>query len=80
MVARELEHQPVELLGRHARLDLGGQHVEALGHQLPGPAHALEGGRAVELDLAGFAQRRERRIDIGHGSSRPCRLLAAVGR
>ena len=44
-----------------------GQHVEAFGDQLPGLAHAFEGVRAVKLDLAGFAERRDGGVDVGHG-------------
>ena len=50
-----------------ARRDLGGKHVETLGCQPPSLAHAGEGGRAVNLDLSGLSQRRDRRIDVGHG-------------
>ena len=67
MIDAEFEDQPVDVLGGHARLDLADQHVEALGRQPAGLAHACEGGRAVNLDLPGFAQRRTGRIDIGHG-------------
>ena len=44
----------------------GDQHVEAFGHQLAGLAHAGEGFRAVQLDLAGLAQRRGCRVDVIH--------------
>jgi len=43
------------------------EHVEAAGGQLPGLAHAVEGGGAVDLDLAGFAERRQGGVDVGHG-------------
>ena len=48
-------------------LDLAGKHVEAFGRQPPGLAHAGEGRRAVNLDLSGLSQRRDGRIDVGHG-------------
>jgi hypothetical protein len=47
--------QLVEPVGRHARLDMLSQHVEAMRNQLPGLAHAFKGGGAVDFDLAGFA-------------------------
>ena len=40
VIHREVEHQPVDLLGRHAGPDMLGQHVEASRDQLPGLAHA----------------------------------------
>ena len=43
----------VELVGDHARDHVRGQHVQALGGQPAGPAHALEVLGAVDLDLAG---------------------------
>ena len=43
------------------------QHVEAARDQLPGLAHGLEGGGAVDLDLAGFAEGSDGGVDIGHG-------------
>ena len=67
MVHAELVDQLVDVLGGDARLDLADQHVEAFGRQPAGLAHAFEGGGAVDLDLAGLAQRRHSRIHIGHG-------------
>jgi hypothetical protein len=67
VIHRELEHEAVDMLGRHPRLHLAGQEIETFGHELPGLAHAREGLRAVELDLPGLAQRRECRIDVVHG-------------
>ena len=67
MVQRIVVHQPVDFFGRHARLDMLGQHVEAARHQLAGLAHAGEGGGAVDLDLAGFAEGRDGGVDVGHG-------------
>jgi hypothetical protein len=55
------------MIGGDAGPDLADQHIEALGGELAGLAHALEGGSAVNLDLAGLTQRRAGRIDIGHG-------------
>ena len=52
---REFEDEPVDALGGHARHDHVGQHVEALGGQPAGLAHALEGRGPVQLDLAGLA-------------------------
>src|SRR5262249_19061933 len=63
---REVENQPVDLLGRYAGPDLAVQHVEAFGGQPPRPAHALEGSRAVQLDLSGFSLRRQYRVDVAH--------------
>ena len=69
MIHRVVEHQPVDLLGRHARLDMLDQHVEAARDQLPGLAHALEGGGAVDLDLAGLAEGGDGGVDVGHGDA-----------
>ena len=44
------------------------QHVETFGDQPPGLAHALEGILAVQLDLAGFSERRGGRFNVGHGA------------
>ena len=66
MVLAELVDQAVDPFGGHSGLDLRDQHVEALGGQPAGPAHAFECGRPVDLDLPGFAQRRRRRLNIGH--------------
>ena len=68
MVAAELIDQPVDALGGDARLDLAGKYVEAFGRQRSRLAHACEGGGVVNLDLSGLAQRREGRVDIGHGA------------
>jgi len=67
VVEAEFVHQPVDTLGRDARLDFWYQHVETLGGEPPGLAHAFKGGGAVDLDLPGLAQRRGSRVDIGHG-------------
>jgi hypothetical protein len=45
------------------------QHVETFGDEPPGLAHALEGILAVQLDLAGFSERRGYRFNVGHGLS-----------
>ena len=52
MVAGELEHQIVELLGGDAGPDVRHQHVEAGGRQLAGLAHAGEGVGAMQADGA----------------------------
>ncbi len=62
----EFVDQPVDPFGGDPGLDLPDQHVQALGREPARLAHAREGGGAVDLDLAGFAQRRAGRIDIGH--------------
>src|SRR3974390_1242167 len=67
MIHRIFEYQLVDFFGRHARRDVLGQHVEAAGHQLAGLAHALECGGAVDLDLAGLAERGDGSVDVGHG-------------
>ena len=74
VIHRVVEHQPVDLVGRHAGHDLVGQHVEAARHQLAGLAHALEGFGAVQLDLAGFAEGGEGGVDVGH--RRQCKAWA----
>ena len=66
-IEAERVDQPVDVFGRDAGLDLGAQHIETFGSEPPGLAHALESGRAVELDLSGFAQRRYGRVDVCHG-------------
>jgi hypothetical protein len=66
----ELVGQPVDALGRDAGLYLGHQHVEAPGRQPAGLAHAFERIGAVDLDLAGLAERRAGRVDIGHESGK----------
>src|SRR6516164_4622419 len=67
VIHAELEHCAIDVLGRHARLDLADKQVQAFGGKPPGLAHAFESGRAVNLDLPGFAQRRTGCIDVGHG-------------
>ena len=47
----EVEHECVERLGGHARLDLVDQQVEGLGHELAGLLHAGKGVRSMQLDL-----------------------------
>ena len=69
VIHRIREHQLVDFFGRHARRDVLGQHVEASGHELAGLAHALEGGGAVDLDLAGLAQGGDGGVDVGHGAN-----------
>src|SRR5262245_65033965 len=66
MIHGEVEHQPVDLLARHPGPDLAVEHVEALGGKPARPAHALESSRAVQLDLSGFALRRQYRVDVAH--------------
>ena len=66
VVEGEFAHQPVDHLGRGARLDVLDQHVEALGGQPPGAAHAAEVLRPVQLDLFGAAAFRGRGVDVGH--------------
>ena len=70
MTVAELVNQPINVLRGDAGRDLGRQHIEAFGRQPPGLAHAVEGGGAVDLDLSGFAQRRDGRVDVGHGVER----------
>lgn len=52
MVHGEFVGQPVEVVGQNAGPDQGRQHVEQLGHQAAGAAHAFEILRAVETELA----------------------------
>ncbi len=66
MVEREFEHKLVEALGGDAWLYLGNKHVEAFGDQPAGLAHMLESLRAVQLDLTGFAQRRDGGVNVIH--------------
>ena len=47
----EVEHEVVERLGGHARLDLVDEQVEGLGHELAGLLHAVEGVGSMQLDL-----------------------------
>ena len=79
VVHGEFEHQAVDAVGRHAGLDLVGEHVEAFGGQAAGQAHAREGAGAVQLDLTGLALRRQGRVHIAHGLTSLARI-AAVGR
>ena len=44
---REIEDEIIEELGRDARLDERRQHIERLGRQTPGFAHAFESLRTV---------------------------------
>ena len=69
MIEGELQHQLVERVGGDAGLHMLDQHVETFGDQPPGLAHALEGILAVQLDLAGFSERRGGRFNVGHGLS-----------
>src|SRR5918911_4923140 len=45
-------------------MNLMREHVEAACRELPRLAHALEGGRPMQLDLTRLALRRERRVHI----------------
>ena len=54
VVHRVFKHQAIDLFGRHTWTDVLGQHVKAARHKLASLAHRLEGGRTVNLDLAGF--------------------------
>ena len=54
------------MIGADPRLYMRAQHVEAFRHQPAGLAHALEGILAVQLDLAGFSERRRGRFNVGH--------------
>ena len=67
VIERVFQHQPVDFFGRHARLDMLDEHIEAARHQLAGLAHGLEGGGAVDLDLAGFAKGCDGGVNVGHG-------------
>jgi hypothetical protein len=69
MIAREVVDQFVERLGGDAGLHMRHQHVEALRDQRTGLAHACEGGGAVQLDLAGFAERRQRGVNVTHAGN-----------
>ena len=55
MIHGVLEHEAIEPIGRDAGFYLGGQEIEAIGHQLAGLAHAGKAFRAVDFDLSGFA-------------------------
>src|SRR3984957_2969946 len=70
VIQTELVDQPVDALGRDAGFYLRYQHIEAFGRQPAGLAHAFERVGAVDLDLAGFTERRAGRVDIGHGDRR----------
>ena len=50
-----------------AGADVLGEHVEAARGELARLAHAFEGGRAVDLDLAGLAEGGDGGVDVGHG-------------
>ncbi len=67
MVEDELARQLVERFGGHARDHVRDQHVQALGGQAPGAAHALEGGRVgVDFDLAGAGLRLQHVVGERH--------------
>ena len=66
-IHRVVEHQPVDFLCRHARLDMFDEHIKAVRDQLPGFAHAFERGGAVDFDLAGLAEGGNGGVDVGHG-------------
>jgi hypothetical protein len=70
VVHGELEHQAVDVVGRHAGLHLVREHVETFGGQAAGQAHAREGAGAVQLDLTGLALRRQGRVHIAHAFAR----------
>jgi len=74
MVEDELSRQVVQMLGRDARDHVGGEHVQALGGQLAGLAHALEALGSVDADLAGAVLCVE---DVGHGQALSASLNAA---
>ena len=67
MIHAEFVDQVIDMFGGDAGPDFIGQHVEAFGREPAGFAHAFEGRGAVDLDLSGFTQRRDGRVDIGHG-------------
>ncbi len=74
VVHAELEHQAVDLVSRDAGTDLVGQHIQTFRGQLPGLAHALEGGGAMKLDLSGLALGGECGVDVAHQESSPIGL------
>ncbi|MND93538.1 hypothetical protein D3C80_857260 [compost metagenome] len=51
VVQGELAHQIVQLARGHARLDVLGDHVQRLGDQSAGLAHALEPFRVMDADF-----------------------------
>ena len=67
----EIEAELVEKIRRHAGVDVIGQQVERFGRQPPGPAHAIEGVRPVELDLTVLPAGRCDRVDECHGELKP---------
>ncbi len=77
MVQGELPRQPVELFGQDARLHVGNQHVQALGGEAAGAAHALEALGAVDLH-AGGADRGEGGVGEAHGTDFPARAAKTL--
>ena len=67
MVHAKFVNQPVDVLCGDAGSDVVAQHIEALGREPARLSHALKGTGAVDLDLSGFTQRRDGRVNIGHG-------------
>ncbi len=80
---RHVVDDAVDLLGRHARHDMGGERVQDLGGQPPRAPHALEAFGAVELDGAGAGDgfARHDRLILGHLRyiDRSPRLCEGVG-
>ena len=67
----EVEDELVEIVGRDAGTNVGGQHVERLGREPPGLSHAGEGIGTVHLDLAGLTGRRLEFVDERHRGREP---------
>ncbi len=53
MIEDEFAGERIQPVGEHAGDDKGDQHVQALGGQTAGPAHALEAFRPMQFDLPG---------------------------
>jgi hypothetical protein len=80
IVLGKLENDVIERLGRHAWHHGIHHQVQSLRRQLSGLAHALKGVGPMELDLAGIAQRRFKRIDIPHHRTNSCAGFAGASR
>ena len=67
VVENELTRHAVQVIGDDAGLDVGFEHIQAIGGELPGHAHASETLRAMELDRAGTLLGFQH---VGHGHGR----------
>ncbi len=77
VIHAELEHEAVDFVGGHARLDDIVEGIKAARRQIADRAHTLESFRAVKPDLARIFHGCACRFDIGYHHS--IRLIYSIG-